>query len=556
MKIRYSITNNDSPTVQIIGSEIQSQSDLPVGDYLLSGTVTNEEGGWSQTFSQNIAVTNTGDPNRFMFFGGARTSELSGTLTTISAGAEYTTTVVMIPGPKRGGREFLFHLSGSAATESGSSPQETIVTGNLINVDRLQLRYGGLKYVCDINGSTSVVITSGSKGVLARLILPFDLPPETTMQMELTTHGSVGDKRLPGYRIQRERGERIYGASSLSAVDALADGGSDSTYSLDTGFSATMPSYYAPSLCFVKGWELDPVPLLVGDSIGKERQEYSASASPRGAMGWIRRWLDIDDPTYGRIDFGCLAVPGANSTRTLATNATKIWDIIDDVTALSGGVNKWPFTSVIDQLGRNDSGTYTAMWASYTGLLNRIKARYPGVKIVCCTILPRTTSTDQWTTRSGQSPSDANNTYPTGGVYQLNDAIRMNNGNIHNGYLDPYAAVHDDTYPGTWPESLFTTTLTAQAGTDGVTPWNTTEFAERPEIGSILSAGSVAITVGTVEGSGPFTVTDETPQAAIVALGTVAKSRSAADSLGVHPGVEVINLIANNVPQSGKALLI
>jgi hypothetical protein len=50
-------------------------------------------------------------------------------------------------------------------------------------------------------------------------------------------------------------------------------------------------------------------------------------------------------------------------------------------------------------------------------------------------------------------------------------------------------------------------------------------------------------------------VTDETPQAPIVAAGTLAKSRSAADSLGVHPGIEVIKMIANSVPQSGKSLL-
>lgn len=555
MKIRYSLSDNVNPSIEIVGGELRVENDLPTGSYELTTTLSNDAGGWSEILTDDVLVTTTGDVNRYMLFGGARTSLISGTTTTIAAGGEYTTLVAMIPGPKHGGREFLFHLSGSAATEGGLSPQETVVTGNLINVDRLQLRYGGLKYVCDINGSPTAIIPSGSKGVLAKLTLPFDLPPDTMMQMELTTHGAIGEKRLPGHRVQKARGERIYGASSLSAVDALADASGTSTVELDIGASATMPSYYAPSLCFVKGWHAVAVPLLVGDSIGRERQEYAISASERGAMGWVRRWLDIDDATHGRTDFGCVAVPGANSTRTLSTNATKIWDILDDVTTLSGGGTKWPFTCVINQNGRNDSAPFTSMYPAYTGLLNRIKARYPGVKIICCTILPRTTSTDQWTTRANQSPSDANNTYPTGGVYQLNEAIRMNSGGIHDGFLDPYAIVHDVTYPGTWPDSLFTATLVNQAGTDGTTPWNTADLSAAPEIGSILSVGSVAVTVGGITGSGPFTVTDETPQAPIVAAGTLAKSRSAADSLGVHPGIEVIKMIANSVPQSGKSLL-
>ncbi|MGO8594088.1 hypothetical protein ACC796_36945, partial [Rhizobium ruizarguesonis] len=61
-----------------------------------------------------------------------------------------------------------------------------------------------------------------------------------------------------------------------------------------------------------------------------------------------------------------------------------------DIIAFNGG--KWPFTVVGNQLGQNDTSTLYNTWfnTNYRPNVTRIRAEYPGFKIVAFPPLGRT----------------------------------------------------------------------------------------------------------------------------------------------------------------------
>ncbi|XUR37753.1 SGNH/GDSL hydrolase family protein [Rhizobium leguminosarum bv. trifolii] len=226
-----------------------------------------------------------------------------------------------------------------------------------------------------------------------------DVASESEIEIWLFYHTAVGEKIWPVYRIQKHRGERVWGAGDLATLLAFKDTPlADSTAALDSNYATvTQPQYYGPDFMVAKGdWDGRPVALAVVDSLGEARQQFSAAADARGNLGWFRRWLDRDGG-IGRIPHLMIGMPGNGSVRELtgtgAAIATRRWAVLDEITAFNN--NKKPFTVIANQMGQNDTAaTYTQFFnTNYRSLITRLRARYPGVKIVALPPLGRTVST-------------------------------------------------------------------------------------------------------------------------------------------------------------------
>ncbi|WP_244666023.1 hypothetical protein [Rhizobium ruizarguesonis] len=342
------------------------------------------------------------DPDRFLFFG-SRARMPSGNIVTAAAGTNYFCSKIVIPTPQYVTRTFKFHLPGFASTEGGNSPQETIVTGtvgtpgNSVPVDAMFMRVKGVFHQLTFGGSNTVTVADQTNGVWTDEKTIPDVAPESNIELWLFYHTAAGEKVWPVYRVQKHRGERIWGANdNASLLGFMADPLADCTAALDTGYGTqAQPQYYGPdAFMLAKGdWDGRPVALAFVDSIGESRQEFSAAADARGMLGYLRRYLD-KPAGIGRIPFCMIGMPGAGSVReytgTGTSIATRRRDIVREIIAFNNG--KWPFTVVINQLGQNDTAATYAQYftTNYRSNVTRIRTEYPGVKIVAFPPMGRT----------------------------------------------------------------------------------------------------------------------------------------------------------------------
>ncbi|WP_246712410.1 SGNH/GDSL hydrolase family protein [Rhizobium leguminosarum] len=344
------------------------------------------------------------DPDRYMFFA-TRNRMPSGSMVTAAAGTNYVCSKIVVNTPPYKTRTFRFHLSGFASTEGGNSPQETQVTGaigapgNSVVTDAMFIRVEGVFYQCTFGGLNTVTVADQTNGAWTDELTIPDVDPESEIEMWLFYHTAVGEKIWPVYRIQKHRGERVWGAGDLATLLAFKDNPlAPATAALDTNYGTiTQPQYYGPDFMVAKGdWDGRPVVLGLVDSIGDARQTFSAAADARGNLGWFRHWLDKSGG-LGRLPHLLIGMPGNGSVRELtgtgAAIATRRWAILDEITAFNN--NKKPFTVIANQMGQNDTAaTYTAFFnTNYRSLIARLRARYPDAKIVAFPPLGRTVST-------------------------------------------------------------------------------------------------------------------------------------------------------------------
>ncbi|MBY5533054.1 hypothetical protein HFO58_07705 [Rhizobium leguminosarum] len=342
-----------------------------------------------------------GDPDRYMFFA-SRNRAASGNIVTALAGTEYVCCKIIVNTPQYVTRTFRFHLPGFASTEGGNSPQETIVTGiigapgNSVIVDAMYIRTGGVFYACTFGGNSTVTVADQTNGQWTDAMSLPDVPAESAIEIWVFYHTATGEKIWPVYRVQKHRGERVWGAvDHASLLPFMSDPLAASTPALDTAYGTqNQPQYYNCDFMVAKGdWDGRPVALAFVDSVGESRQEYSAAADDRGNIGWLRRWLDKDGG-IGRVPFFMIGMPGNGSVREYtgsgSTIATRRRDIVREIIAFNAG--KWPFTVVINQMGQNDTSTLYNTWfnTNYRSVVTRIRAEYVGCKIVAMPPLGRT----------------------------------------------------------------------------------------------------------------------------------------------------------------------
>ncbi|MBB3743931.1 hypothetical protein FHX10_003430 [Rhizobium sp. BK591] len=608
--------------------------------------------------TQRVALVGAGggtrppvDPDRYMFFA-TRNRMPSGSATlTAASGTNYVCSKIIVNTPQYKTRTFRFHLSGFASTEGGNSPQETVVTGtigapgNSVVVDGFYMRVGGLFYQLQFSASNTVTVADQTNGAWTDELTVPDVAAESAIELWLFYHTAVGEKIWPVYRIQKERGERVWGASDLPTLLAFKDTPlADSTAALDTSYGQqAQPQYYGPDFMVAKGdWDGRPVVLGFVDSIGEARQEFSAAADARGNLGWFRRWLDKKGGV-GRIPHLLIGMPGAGSVReytgTGSSIATRRRDIMREIVAFNS--NKWPFTVVANQLGQNDTSTSYNTWfnTNYRSLVTRIRAEYAGVKIVAFPPIGRTANTRTVTLTSvgtvvtatiasginglvtgqtvsisgatqteyngnvvitvtgpttftynfpgsGTSPAtgtitagdlylraeyqsfSANNTWPSDGTdasgkWRLRDDILAKTSSCCDDAIDTYAAWVSPSRGGVWPGmlELASTTLTQQAGTDGVATYNQIVVADaslfRPEQSLNIYSGPDGIarlstqTIASISGN---TITYQGSTAIVLPVGSVVRPGVSTD--GVHPWGAMIDRIVAGISQSEKAKFI
>jgi len=558
MKISYTITD-DNGGVEVLGDDLRVPGNLAPGNYTLDFIVSNSDG-WSQRITQAIKVSDY-DPDRYMFFA-TRNRQPSGAVVTIAAGAEYKAVKLLFGNGSTPKRDFKLHFSGFSMTEGGASPAESQIPNATQNLDSVALIYNGVSYPCSLSAST---IAAGALGVWASVLLPVDLAADDIFGVDVIYHGAVGETQIPVYQVQPQRGERVYGASSLSAVQTLAASAGPSNL-IETA------SYWGPDLMVAKGWDGGPVALVANDSIGDQRNDDRLHADARGNQGYLRRWLDIKDPDFGRVPHHMMSVPGAHAEYLMLTTnvpgssppspSIKVWQVLDEAIAFNAGALPW--TVVVNQMGQNDLATDLSLTeARVNSMLGRIEARYPEQRIVGLTLLPNTTSTDNWLTRVNQSPrtSAAINGYPAGVKYQYNDYVKAGMGGRLAGSIDAYAPIHDPAYGGTWPAPYFTTTLAEQAGSNGTATYTTVVLNSKPQLGSFLVWGTPsssntghAGSIVSISGIGPYTVTLDRTNTQVAAANSVVWSPNCADQ--VHPEEYMCSWLAANISQSEKATLV
>ncbi|MBY3038932.1 hypothetical protein [Rhizobium laguerreae] len=608
--------------------------------------------------TQVVPVSGSGaaapvDPDRYLFFG-SRARMPSGNIVTAAAGTNYFCSKIVIGSPQFVTRTFRFHLPGFASTEGGNSPQETIVTGtvgtpgNSVPVDAMFMRVNGVFHQLTFGGSNTVIVADQTNGQWTDEKTIPDVLPETDIELWLFYHVAAGEKVWPVYRVQKHRGERIWGANdNASLLGFMADPLADSTAALDTGYGTqAQPQYYGPdAFMLAKGdWDGRPIVLAFIDSVGESRQEFSAAADARGMIGWLRRWLD-KDAGIGRIPFCMIGMPGAGSVReytgTGATIATRRRDIIREIIAFNGG--KWPMTVAGNQMGQNDTAaTYTQYFnTNYRSLVSRIRAEYPGIKIVAFPPLGRTDTQKSLTSltsvgtvatatlastvglRSGQtltisgatptayngnvvitvvdgttitynfaggtSPATgtirandlgldalftnytANNVWPAdatdaSGKWRLREDILAKTASCCDAAIDTYAAFVSANKGGAWPGMLElpSTTLTAQAGTDGVVTYNQITVADasafRPEQQINIYSGPDGIarlstqTIASIAGN---VITYHGSSAVVLPGGSVVRPSAALQESStpislVHPFPIMIDRLVDGIPQTEK----
>lgn len=555
MQINYRITDNFNDGIEIIGNDLRVVNDLAPGSYTLELTITNASG-WSKTISEQIDVP-AGDPNRYMAFA-TRTRNPSGTPVSIGAASStYKCSKIVFSTPSYPTNDLRFHFEGFASVESGSSPQETVLPNAPMIIDKVILKVGTALHELEFGGASGTSIASGSIGAWTdRIVLSQSLLPESDIELWTFYHGEIGNTQVPVYRVQKHRGERIWAASNLAELETyLSDPLAPSTPNMDLNYgSSTQPQYYGPGFMVAKGWDGRPVALAVVDSIGDERNEFAVSADQRGNLGWLRRWLDNPDG-IGRIPHMTIGCAGSGSARELNTNALKRWAVIDEVRSFNDG--KLPFTVMLNELQTNDyDANYSTFRSRYAGFLDRFTAAYPQVKKVGVTALPRTTSSNAWRTRASQTY--VSGAEPSGVRFQLMDEIVALMGNKLDAAIDVRSTYWDLSYPATWPEPYFFTTLAAQAGTDGSTPYNTLTLTQAPQPGDFLRWGVNGAQLGSVvsvSGTGPFTVTlDRNTNTAVSLIGSEVFAANVADQ--VHPYARFTRHIAATLDQSEKLKLI
>ncbi|MBX5195520.1 hypothetical protein HJB82_09270 [Rhizobium sp. NZLR10] len=587
-----------------------------------------------------------GDPDRYMFFA-SRNRMPSGTIVTAASGTNYVCSKIVVNTPQYKTRTFRFHLSGFASTEGGNAPQETVVTGtigtpgNSVVADAMFIRVAGVFYQCTFAGLNTLTVADQTNGAWTDELTIPDVDPESEIEIWLFYHTAVGDKIWPVYRIQKHRGERVWGAGDLATLLAFKDTPlADSTAALDTNYATqTQPQYYGPDFMVAKGdWDGRPVALAIVDSLGEARQQFSAAADARGNLGWFRRWLDRNGG-IGRIPFLMIGMPGSGSVRELtgsgAAIATRRWAILDEIATFNSG--KKPFTVIANQMGQNDTAaTYAVFFTTnYRSLITRLRARYPGVRIVAFPPLGRTVSTRTVTLTSvgtvvtatiasgisglatGQTVSisgaaqteyngnvgitvtgpttftynfagsatspatgsisandlyaraeyqnvSANNSWPADGTdasgkWRLRNDILAKTSGCCDDAIDTYAAWVSSVRDGVWPGMLElpSTTVTVQAGTDGVANYTTIEVADasifgpEQEINTYAGPDGIArlstTSIGSISGN---TITISIPRATVLPVGSIVRPSVTPD--GVHPYGAVIDRIAGGIPQSEK----
>ncbi|MBY5849788.1 hypothetical protein HFN51_04350 [Rhizobium leguminosarum] len=515
------------------------------------------------------------DANRYMP-AATRTHWPAGFTMTYASGLNYQSATLFFGSPDYPTNDFLIPFVGFGLTEGGLAPQETILPNADMLIDEAFFVHpNGTEYPILFGGSAVATVAASTGIVYGQVTLPASLPAWSIFGIRTVYHGTVGNTYIGGYRCQRHRGEKLWGAGDLASIRALAAANGPSTAALDTFYntvgnaSNSQPLAYGPALVLAKGWDGRPVPLVLADSLA-ERQEIAASADARGNMGVWRRWFDQRDPVWGSYIPIVMGVPGSKSQQELATSATKRWVMLDYIRdTYNGGKNAWTF--VFDQSGRNDNNATASTWANFKfGLIDRTKTRYgAGTHVVGLTLWPtmNSVSTDQARTLAGTTVSVLWNGV-TGTLKSVNDLIKASTRygkvmDVFSAYMsddDPTKAAVSEMFP-------LGNVIGHPGNQDGVTTWDTMKMPSGIPLGSMVTfeyqpglwATRTPLTeVVNGDGTSNYTVqevfaTNVQDNATLYGKALNTDTNVSGNTTHVHPMLHAVLRTTNRVPQAEKA---
>jgi hypothetical protein len=253
--------------------------------------------GASATTAQQRA---SADPDRYMFFA-TRNLESFETMVVSAAATQYKLAKYVFAHCDWPANRLRLHFSGFACTTSGSaSPAQTVLPGDAQDILSVDIRpqATGVFTRARFAGADAVSVPSGSQGVFSdEILLPLDLDAEGQLKVWIKYFNPPGQNQVPVYRVQKHRGERVWGASGPSELDWLNEAPNTAcTPALDTGSDVNaQPAFYGPDIMVAKGWTGGAVALVFNDSIAYGRDTYAAGADGRGNLGVLSMWLDAKD---------------------------------------------------------------------------------------------------------------------------------------------------------------------------------------------------------------------------------------------------------------------
>lgn len=199
-----------------------------------------------------------------------------------------------------------------------------------------------------------------------------------------------------------------------------------------------------PPLAIIAKGTLAKSVCLIGDSkvFGLFDTAESGTAATPGSRGEIARSFQPNAPSSAFPD----GIPFVNIATGSSTAQT--WT----ANALSRRQLYPFFTHFVVQLGFNDiltTGRTAAQWrADYQSVLNDIKAQaVVAPKITACTLTPKSTSTDQWTTIVGQTAVGGNAQRVTANTMIRGGTVSTD---VNNGYFEIADQVENTRDSGIW----------------------------------------------------------------------------------------------------------
>jgi len=330
-------------------------------------------------------------------------------------------------------------------------------------------------------------------------------------------------------------GDKQQGYTGAQLATALALVPTSGTAQTDLGNSSGR--WLPASMCVAKGGDGRPAFVIIGDSNGYPgfSDTIQSAFTDRGEWGYLNIGLD-DNATSKRLAFANICVVGQGYTGY--QNRSR-WQIVANaIKYIKDTYGEWPFDEVLDEMVENSlSASAVSDIVAYQTLLKTEWGK-PVIKVQSLNRI--TSSSDQYATVAGQTV-DSVHTYPTGGQWLLNAALEPGGSLRTAGLVDDTFAPwkYECANPLTNDRDVlavkpFTTTLAA--GISGGAPAGV-QLTHAPTIGAALVVAGYSgyMHIYSISGSGPYTITQYSPNGFTGTASAGAVVREVAHGDGLHP---------------------
>lgn len=345
-------------------------------------------------------------------------------------------------------------------------------------------------------------------------------------QLVMRTYSVIPDSGVRvGRRTRDNVRTRIFATSDQAAALALLSG---SGFVPNTG--STSPNNYAfgPVMQVADNWDGRPCVLIVGDSI-------AAGQDNAEGVSWLSNALYSD--VGGKMGYANIAIHGTRpSNQTGDSQYGQKAALIDSITSINGG--KLPMTSIISEHGVNDAGgtDVELLQGKVQAFLDYIKSKWTAAKLIQTTYTPRVPNNASTLQTDGSIMLSTTQTPANADRWGVAEWIKTNPVPLdsHIDVREAWTGTPDGTI---WFIPPWSTTLSSAANigatsivVNDLPPWGVVPVLSA---GSSSTVESTLIPIGTVTGTGPYTVQLNKALTKNHLIGASVKATPAAD--GLHP---------------------